>query len=95
MSKQESTTTLNEELLDMFSRKLESTINSVCEKYPNLDPRAELLVTLSLFSAQVSIDSGYNKKEFLALMGEMYDDFESEEPSSNESSNEVDISKFN
>lgn len=78
MSNQNSTTTLNEKLLDEFSTKLEKAINDVCQTHA-LDPRAELLVTLGLFSAQVGIDSGYNKREFLALMGEMYDDFEPEE----------------
>lgn len=71
---EETTATLDEVLLDKFAEELETTINKVCEDNPNADPRLELLVTLGLFSAQVSIDAGYNKKEFLSLMADMYDD---------------------
>lgn len=90
-------TTLNEKLLDEFSDELETTINKVCEENSDLDPRLELLVTLGLFAAQVGIDSGYNKEEFLALMGEMFDDFEpaEDEEASPRKLTKADISKFN
>lgn len=81
MTKQDNddtTATLNEKLLDEFSSNLEVAINKVCENNPGADPRLELLVTLCNFSAQVGVDSGYNKKEFLALIGEIFDDFEPE-----------------
>lgn len=95
MSKQETnTTTLNEKLLDEFSDKLETAINKVCQNNAETDPRLELLVTLGTFSAQVGIDSGYSKEEFLALMGEMFDDFEQDEPAPKKST-KIDISKLN
>lgn len=74
----EQTTKLNEDLLDQFTNELEVTINKVCERNPDQDPRLELAVTLGLFAAQVSIDSGFNKEEFLTLMADMYDDSSSE-----------------
>lgn len=72
------TTKLDEELLDEFTEELETAINQVCERNHAVDPRLELLVTLGLFGAQVAIDSGFDKEEFLRLMEEMYDDFEGE-----------------
>lgn len=92
MSKQNSTT-LNEKLLDEFSDNLETTINKVCENNSDSDPRLELLVTLGLFSAQVSIDAGYNKEEFLSLMAEVFDDFEPEETTPK--LKKIDTSKLN
>ena len=91
------TTTLNEKLLDEFSDKLEITINKVLAKNSDVDPRPELLVTLCGFSAQVSIDSGYSKEELLALMGEIFDDFEPEEEKLQppKPKSKVDISKMN
>lgn len=76
----EETATLDEKLLDKFAEELETTINRVCDDNPNTDPRLELLVTLGLFSAQVSIDAGYTKKEFLTLMSDMYDDSAGDSP---------------
>lgn len=91
----EETTQLNEELLDEFSDELESTINKVCEDNPDVDPRLELLVTLGLFSSQVAIDSGYNKEDFLLLIGELFDDTSAEQEESDEVEEVVDKSKFN
>lgn len=92
----EATTTLNEKLLDEFSDNLETTINKVCENNSGVDPRLELLVTLCNFSAQVGVDSGYSKEEFLALMGEIFDDFEPEEkPQPIKPKSKIDISKMN
>lgn len=74
----EQTTKLNEDLLDQFSEKLEETINVVCEKNQETDPRLELLVTLGLFASQVSIDCGFTKDDFFDLMEDLYKDFEFE-----------------
>ncbi len=96
MTKQDSETnitTLNEKLLDEFSGSLENAINTVCENNPCTDPRLELLVTLCNFSAQVGIDSGYSKEEFLALAREIFDDFEPEKKK--QSKSKIDISKMN
>lgn len=87
MSK-DSSITLDERLLNEFSSKIEKAINSICEKYPDLDPRLELLVSLGMFFSQVGIDSGYDRKEFLTLIAEMFD-------SSQEEEQNTDISKFN
>ena len=98
MSKQEkNTTALNEKLMEEFSTNLETTINEVCESNSNTDPRLELLVTLGLFSAQVGVDAGYDKEEFLALMEEMFDDLSSEEEQQEKKSKQIkiDISKLN
>lgn len=92
MSK-ENSTTLNEKLLDEFSNSLETTINKVCENNSGSDPRLELLVTLGGFSAQVSIESGYNKEEFLSLMAEVFDDFNQDEETPK--LKKIDASKLN
>lgn len=85
-------TALNEDLLNEFSNKLETTINEICEKHSDLDPRLELLVILGMFCSQVGLDSGYNRQEFLALIASMFDDsFDDSE----ELPNKNDISKFN
>lgn len=85
-------TTLNEDLLNEFSNKLETAINEICEKHSDLDPRLELLVILGMFCSQVGLDSGYNRQEFLALIASIFDDsFDDSE----ELPNKNDISKFN
>lgn len=85
-------TALNEDLLNEFSNKLETTINEICEKHSDLDPRLELLVILGMFCSQVGLDSGYNRQEFLALIASMFDDsFDDSE----ELPDKNDISKFN
>lgn len=91
MSK-EPTITLDEELLNEFSSKIEETINSICEKYPDLDPRLELLVSLGMFFTQVGIDSGYDRKEFITLITEMFDSSQEDEQPKHKKN---DISKFN
>lgn len=68
--------TLDEKLLNEFATKLEKTINKICEKHPNQDPRLELLVTLGLFAAQISAEVGYSREEYLDLMEDMYEDFD-------------------
>lgn len=90
------TTQLNEKLLDQFTNRLEFTINQVCEDNPGMDPRLELAVTLGLFAAQVSIDSGFNKQEFLNLMSDMFDDTVSNEgEKTHEEPEPIDKSQFN
>lgn len=69
---------LNETLMDEFSESLERTINEVADQHPDVDPRLELLVTLGLFCSQVAIETGYTKREFLQLVGDLYDDFDGE-----------------
>lgn len=86
---------LDEEIMAEFSDKLETTINIVCEKFAGQDPRLELMVTLGLFAAQVGADAGYDRNEFIALMGDMYDDHESGETLSLEFEMETDPSKLN
>jgi hypothetical protein len=67
---------LDEELVDQFSSELETTINTVCENNPDVDPRLELLVSLGMFAAQVGIDSGFTCDEFLNLLKDLYHDSE-------------------
>lgn len=87
-------TDLNEDLLNEFSNRLETTINEICEKHSELDPRLELLVTLGMFCSQVGLDSGYNKQEFLALIAGLFEDsFESTDEEL--PNNKKDVSRFN
>jgi hypothetical protein len=81
VAKYESSITLNEKLLEEFANKLETSINKVCDDNTEFDPRLELLVTLGYFAAQVSVDTGYSKDEFIALVADMYDDFNPEKDS--------------
>lgn len=68
--------TLNEKILEEFSNKIETSINQICENNPNIDPRLELLIALGMFSVQVGVDSGYDKKEFMDLIEEIFDSFQ-------------------
>ena len=66
---------LNEDLLKELADELENGINKVCGNNLEEDPRLELLIILGSFAAQVGLDSGYDKENFITLMTEMYDDF--------------------
>lgn len=65
---------LDEDFLNELSERLEDTINTLCEENSEMDPRLELLVTFGLFAAQVAVDTGYEKKEFINLMKDMFSD---------------------
>lgn len=88
--------TLNEKLLNEFSTKLKTAINTVCNGNSDIDPRLELLITLGTFSAQVSIDCEYSKEDFLTLMSEIFDEFVTDKSVTNKNQSiKIDISKLN
>ncbi len=89
------TAELDEDLLDEFSDRIEEAINKVCAENSELDPRLELLVTLSLFAAQVGIDTGYDKEEFLSLMEDMYKDSLENNDTEEDEEEKLDTSKLN
>lgn len=69
---------VDDELVEEFSSKIEKTINKVIDNNKEADPRLELLITLSSFCSQVAIDSGFDKKEFLRFMEDMFEDYSEE-----------------
>lgn len=62
---------LNSKLADKFAEAIENTINKVCEDCEE-DPRLELLVTLTMFAAQLSVEIGWEEDSFLSLASDMY-----------------------
>jgi hypothetical protein len=70
---------LNQDLVEEFNDALEQTINDVCEAHEGTDPRLELLVTLGSFTAQVAKDTGYNHRDFIKFMNDMFNEVEPED----------------
>lgn len=71
--------TLDDELMEEFSEELETAVNRVFERHTSEDPRLELLVTLASFASQVGTDLGFDKKEFMELIQDVFSDFEEPE----------------
>jgi len=84
---------VDDELVEEFSSNIEKTINKVIENNKEIDPRLELLITLSSFCSQVAIDSGFDKKEFIQFMEDMFEDY-SEESAADEKTKETSKSKL-
>ncbi len=87
----EASVELNQELVEEFNDALEQAINNVCEAHEGVDPRLELLVTLGSFTAQVAKDTGYDHRDFIKFMNDMFNDVEPEDASEEE----ADENKYN